>query len=90
MWGLHGVVGKPHLHTHLHRCLHGVGTKKIDCLTTTNLINLKSNTMKNTVQIYGYLLYVSYIRTKNSTYLPKFSISKRILDVDTLDLRHNL
>ena len=26
--------------------------KKIDCLTTTNLVNLKSNTMKNTMQIY--------------------------------------
>ena len=24
--------------------------KKIDCLTTTNLVNLKSNTMKNTLQ----------------------------------------
>ena len=25
--------------------------KKIDCLTTTNLVNLKSNTMKNTLQM---------------------------------------
>ena len=24
--------------------------KKIDCLTTINLVNLKSNTMKNTMQ----------------------------------------
>ena len=33
--------------------------KKIDCLTTTNLVNLKSNTMKNTLQMYGlfHLLY---------------------------------
>ena len=33
--------------------------KKIDCLTTTNLVNIKSNTMKNTLQMYGlfHLLY---------------------------------
>ena len=28
--------------------------KKIDCLTTINLVNLKSNTMKNTVQRYMF------------------------------------
>ena len=30
----------------------GVWAKKIDCLTTINLVNLKSNTMKNTPQRY--------------------------------------
>ncbi len=34
-----------------------IGTKKIDCLTTTNLVNLKSNTMKNTLQRYTVLGY---------------------------------
>ena len=29
----------------------GAIIKKIDCLTTTNLVNLKSNTMKNTLQM---------------------------------------
>ena len=33
--------------------------KKIDCLTTTNLVNLKSNTMKNTLQMYG-LFHILY------------------------------
>ena len=31
--------------------------KKIDCLTTINLVNLKSNTMKNTLQRYHILCY---------------------------------
>ena len=44
----------------------GVGTKKIDCRhDNQSLINLKSNTMKNTVQIYiEFMLYnikVEYI-----------------------------
>ena len=34
-----------------------ISTKKIDCLTTTNLVNLKSNTMKNTLQRYTVLGY---------------------------------
>ena len=39
--------------------------KKIDCLTTTNLVNLKSNTMKNTLQRYAVLeFYAKLLQQK--------------------------
>ncbi len=47
----------PSLFIGMYDELKEVGTKKIDCLTTTNLDNLKSNTMKNTVQIYCFCMF---------------------------------
>ena len=37
--------------------------KKIICLTTNNLLNLKSNTMKNTMQSYEFYVIKHNIAT---------------------------
>ena len=50
---------------HEAKCLYPLHLhKKIDCLTTTNLVNLKSNTMKNTLQKYGEFLFPTNFRIK--------------------------
>ena len=56
-----------------------IGTKKIDCLTTTNLVNLKSNTMKNTLQKYGEFLFPTNFRKKICAIFAFFNHSNAIL-----------
>ena len=53
--------------------------KKIDCLTTTNLVNLKSNTMKNTLQKYGEFLFPTNFRKKICALFAFFNHSNAIL-----------
>ena len=53
--------------------------KKIDCLTTTNLVNLKSNTMKNTLQKYGEFLFPTNFRKKICAIFAFFNHSNAIL-----------
>ena len=51
----------------------GVWTKKIDCLTTINLVNLKSNTMKNTPQRYEICVVQHNFQAKNCISLTLFN-----------------
>ena len=51
-----------------------VKIKKIDCLPTTNLLNLKSNTMKNTMQIYCFYMFYNMFSEKIILVLCYFNI----------------
>ena len=56
-----------------------VKIKKIDCLPTTNLLNLKSNTMKNTVQIYCFYMFYNMFSEKIILILCYFNIWAAVL-----------
>ena len=51
----------------------GVWAKKIDCLTTINLVNLKSNTMKNTPQRYEICVVQHNFQAKKRIILTLFN-----------------